>query len=42
MLLHSQVPGLGIRLRDGMEKTYQWIGEEYQKQHAAQAVSGNA
>jgi len=28
----------GIRLRDGMEKTYAWIEAEYQKKHAAQTV----
>lgn len=28
----------GIRLRDGMEKTYDWIYGEYQKQHAGQPV----
>ena len=28
----------GIRLRDGMERTYAWIEKEYQKKHAAQAV----
>lgn len=27
-----------IRLRDGMEKTYNWIEAEYQKKHAAAAV----
>ncbi|MCG8448188.1 MAG: NAD-dependent epimerase/dehydratase family protein [Pirellulales bacterium] len=28
----------GIRLRDGMEKTYAWIEQEYQKKHATSAV----
>ena len=28
----------GIRLRDGMEKTFAWIEAEYQKKHAAAAV----
>ena len=28
----------GIRLRDGMEKTYQWIHAEYMKKHATQSV----
>ncbi|MEM9185017.1 MAG: NAD-dependent epimerase/dehydratase family protein [Planctomycetota bacterium] len=29
----------GIKLRDGMEKTYQWIHAEYLKKHAAAAAS---
>jgi len=28
----------GIRLRDGMEKTYQWIEQEYRSNHAAQTA----
>jgi len=29
----------GIRLRDGMEKTYHWINEEYLKARRGGAVS---
>ncbi len=28
----------GIKLRDGMEKTYDWIKQEYEKKHAAASV----
>jgi GDP-D-mannose 3',5'-epimerase len=28
----------GIRLRDGMERTYRWINEEYQKVHRGETV----
>src|SRR5262249_826159 len=28
----------GIRLRDGMERTYRWIREEYLKVHRVEAV----
>jgi nucleoside-diphosphate-sugar epimerase len=28
----------GVRLRDGMEKTYRWIHEEYQKAHRGVTV----
>ncbi len=28
----------GIKLRDGMEKTYAWIEQEYQKKHAAEVA----
>jgi nucleoside-diphosphate-sugar epimerase len=28
----------GIRLRDGMERTYRWINDEYQKVHRGETV----
>ena len=30
--------GAGIRLRDGMERTYHWIHEEYLKVHRGETV----